>query len=64
MMNSAKVIQVIETISNRGKGVDGDPIRPVTHYWSLEGVLLAEDDPCVAYNGKVDDGEYPVRKAT
>ena len=45
-IDSAKVIQVIETISARGKGTEEDPCRPVHKYWSLEGELLAENDPC------------------
>ena len=44
--NSAKVIQVIETKSNRGKGTPDDLCRRVVQYWSLEGKLLAENDPC------------------
>ena len=42
---SAKLIQVIEVERNRGRGVDGDPVRTVTQYWSVDGVLLAEKDP-------------------
>lgn len=41
----AKVIQVIETELKRGKGVEDDPIRGVMQYWSLDGELLAENDP-------------------
>lgn len=44
--DSAKVIQVIETISTRGKGTEENPCRIVHQYWSLEGELLAENDPC------------------
>lgn len=44
--DSAKVIQVIETKSNRGKGTLNDLSRQVVQYWSLEGELLAEKDPC------------------
>ena len=40
-MNSAKVIQVIETKSTRGKGTDADPVREVTQYWDFEGNLIA-----------------------
>jgi hypothetical protein len=43
----ARVIQVIETEEKRGKGVEDDPIRGVTQYWSLDGELLAENDPVV-----------------
>ena len=45
-MFDARVIQVIETsLVLRGKGVDGDPIRRITQYWTLDGKLLAEVDP-------------------
>ena len=45
-MFDARVIQVIETsLDLRGKGVDGDPIRRITQYWTLDGKLLAEVDP-------------------
>ena len=41
-----RVIQVIETtLAVRGKGVDGDPIRRITQYWTLDGTLPAEVDP-------------------
>ena len=43
--DSAKVIQVIKTISRAGEGTNADPNRFVTEYWSLEGVLLAISDP-------------------
>lgn len=41
----AKVIQVIEVDERRGRGVEGEPFRIVTQYWSLDGELLAENDP-------------------
>lgn len=44
--DSAKVIQVIETKSIRGSGNEDDFCREVTQYWSLDGKLLAECDPC------------------
>ncbi|MDQ0270758.1 hypothetical protein [Cytobacillus purgationiresistens] len=40
----ARIIEVIETVSIRGNGVD-TVLREVTQYWSKEGVLLAESDP-------------------
>lgn len=50
-MDAAKVIQVIETkLLRRGKGVESDPIRIVTQYWSLDGELLAEVDPCALHS--------------
>lgn len=44
----AKVIQVIEVEITRGKGIEGDIFRGVTQYWSLDGDLLAEHDPCAS----------------
>lgn len=44
--DSAKVIQVIETKSIRGAGTEKDLSREVTQYWSLDGKILAEHDPC------------------
>ena len=44
--DGAKVIQVIETKSARGKGTEQQLCRVVTQYWSLDGELLAENDPC------------------
>jgi len=43
--DSAKVIEVIETKAMKGTGVQTDPVRIVTQYWSLDGKLLAECDP-------------------
>ena len=47
--DSAKVIQVIETKACVGRGTEQDPNRVVTQYWSLEGELLAQDDPLIGY---------------
>jgi hypothetical protein len=41
---SVKVIRVIEVVAIRGAGVEGDPVREVRQYWSLDGVMLAEKD--------------------
>jgi hypothetical protein len=38
-----KLIEVIETVSLKGNGID-TIAREVTQYWSKEGVLLAEND--------------------
>jgi hypothetical protein len=43
-MIKAKLIEVIETVSLKGEGVEGDPVRHVIQYWSKDGVLLAEND--------------------
>lgn len=46
-MNSAKVIQVIESHVKRGNGTEDNPSRIITLYWSLNGELLAVYDPLV-----------------
>lgn len=44
---SAKLMTVIVTdMEPRGKGVEGDPFRRITQYWSQDGELLVEKDPC------------------
>jgi len=41
-------IRVICTsLERRGKGIEGDPIRRITQYWTMDGFLLAEVDPCI-----------------
>ena len=44
-VDSARVIQVIETKSARGSGEPEQPSRIVTEYWSMDGKKLAESDP-------------------
>lgn len=53
--DSARVIQVIETKSNRGKGTLDDLSRQVVQYWSLEGQLLAERDSHTTKNEQSAD---------
>ena len=44
-MPKAQVVQVIRAdLTLRGKGVEGDPVRRVIQYFSLEGELLWEVD--------------------
>ena len=43
--DSARVIQVIETRSIRGRGTADDVNREVIQYWSFDGELLAEREP-------------------
>jgi len=43
--DAAKIIQVIETKALRGRGTEDDLCRQVVQYWSLDGELLAENDP-------------------
>lgn len=43
-VDSARVIQVIETKTARGSGTPDQPVRQITEYWSLDGEKLAEND--------------------
>lgn len=40
--DSARVVQVIETISLKGAGTEADPVRYIKQYWTFDGELLAE----------------------
>lgn len=42
---SAKVIRIIQVVTNKGKGTETDPNRVVVEFWSLDGKLLAISDP-------------------
>lgn len=42
---SVKLVEVIETVTIKGNGVSS-PVREVIQYWSKEGKLLGEIDPC------------------
>lgn len=44
-MRSAKIVEVIVTVSLEGEGVEGDPCREITRYWTKDGNLIAEKDP-------------------
>ena len=39
---SARVIQVIETVTLAGDGTDANPVYEVHQYWTLDGKLLAK----------------------
>lgn len=43
-VKGAKVIEVIEVEALHGEGVNADPFRIVTQYWSLDGNMLAQRD--------------------
>lgn len=43
-VNSARVIEVIETKAIRGSGIERDPAREIIQYWDLDGNLLAVAD--------------------
>lgn len=48
---SARVIQVIETVSLAGDGTDESPLYEVRQYWSLDGKLLAKSEPPINPDG-------------
>ena len=43
-VDSAKIINVIETKAVKGNGTEENPVRYVYQYWDFEGNLLAERD--------------------
>ena len=42
---SPRVMQVIQLRICRGKGIEGDPCREVVQIYTLDGELIAENDP-------------------
>jgi hypothetical protein len=58
----AKLEQIIVTSECRGKGVEEDVCRTVTKYWTTDGVLLAESDPCAPKYQR--DGTWMIPKGT
>jgi len=57
-IDTCRVIQVIETCTERrGSGVEGDPIRVVTTYWTLDGKFICEIDPCMKKNDRAHSKE-------
>ncbi len=53
-IHNARVIEVIVISVNKGAGIEGDPVRIWTQYWSTDGVFLAEamigDNTTVSYS--------------
>ena len=44
--SECEVVELIRTrLLRKGKGEAEDPIRQITQYWTLDGVLLWEVDP-------------------
>jgi hypothetical protein len=42
----AKIVELIYVDVTKGIGVEGSVVRAVGQYWTKEGRLLWEDDPC------------------
>ena len=43
----AEIVEVLKTVSVYGKGIEDNPIREITQYWTLEGKMLLKIDPWV-----------------
>lgn len=52
-VRSCKVEQVIHVQFTRGQGVEPSPVRIVDAWFTMDGVLIAERDPCA---GTVPEG--------
>jgi hypothetical protein len=49
MYKEVEVMQVIRTrLLRRGTGKEPSPIRIIEQYWTMEGDLIFEVDPCPA----------------
>ena len=48
---SARVIQVIETVTLAGDGTDANPVYEVHQYWTLDGKSLAKSAPSINQDG-------------
>ncbi len=47
-MDTVRVVTLIETtLTRRGKGVEDDPIRIITQWWTPGGELVVERDPYI-----------------
>jgi len=42
----ARIVELIYTTDKRGNGVEGDPVRNVEQWFSKNGELIFEFDPC------------------
>jgi hypothetical protein len=52
-IRSAKVEQVIHVQFTRGQGIEPSPVRVVDAWFTMDGVLIAERDPCA---GTIPEG--------
>ena len=61
MSKYIEIIEVIRTnLDKRGSGAPGDPVQIITKYWSKDGELLWEFDPCEVrkqFNDVLPEGE-------
>lgn len=38
------IVQVIKVTVNEGEGISGDPIQPVTYWYTMDGELISHND--------------------
>lgn len=44
-MDECRIVELIRTtLTRRGDGMDTDPVRVITQYWTKDGILLFEFD--------------------
>lgn len=55
----AEVVQVIKVVYPRGKGSDGDAFRRVTAFFTMDGELIAEQDPVDAWLAELTEEYRP-----
>ena len=48
-----KLISIIESYETRGKGIEGDPVRNIRQYYTLDGKFLAEEIDLCKWEKKV-----------
>ncbi len=50
--DTVRMVTLIETtLTRRGKGVEDDPIRIITQWWTPTGELVVERDPYILLRG-------------
>lgn len=43
-VNSVEIVQMIKVDSVVGRGVDGDPVRVITEFYTMDGQIVARHD--------------------
>ena len=51
----AELIEVIRTqLLRKGRGIEDSPVRIITQFWTKDGDLLAEVDPCTEDKKRIE----------
>lgn len=59
-VDRVEVEQVIHVISAFGKGIEGDPVRMIHEYYTMDGNLIARLDPTMT-NKFLKSNSQPVK---